>query len=542
VGTPSLSDPSMIRIQQVRLPLDHDDDRMLREVARCLRMAPRDIERVEVYRQAIDARRKTDVKLVYTVDVELRDGRSVDMRRFGGRVVAAPDESYTPPSHGPTRLEHRPVVIGSGPAGLFATLLLAQQGYRPLLLERGKPVEQRCVDVERFWRDGVLDPESNAQFGEGGAGTFSDGKLNTLVNDPRCRQVLRTLVECGAPPSILVQNKPHVGTDKLRAVVRSLRERIVEFGGEIRFGARLTGIEIENSLLTGIRINANETIACSAAVLAIGHSSRDTFQMLHEAGVAMERKPFAIGVRIEHLQRDIDSAQFGPSAGHPRLGAADYKLAWHGPHGRSAYTFCMCPGGQVIAASSNTSEVVTNGMSLHARAGVNANAALLVNVIPEDFGGSDVLAGFAFQAQWEQTAFRVGGSDYRAPVQRVGDLLQGAATKQFGNVQPTYTPGVTPADLQQILPEYVVAAIRNALPVFGRRLRGFDHPDAILTGVETRSSCPVRILRDDSLQCSVRGLYPAGEGAGYAGGIMSSAVDGMRCAEAIVRIFSPCKT
>ncbi len=528
----------MIRVHQVRLPLDHDESRMRRDVARVLGIAPRHIDRMEVYRQAIDARRKSDIRLVYTVDVEVSGARRPDLRWCRGRASAVPDENYHPPAHGLEPLRHRPIVVGAGPAGLFAALLLAREGYRPMVLERGKPVEQRCLDVERFWRDGTLDPESNAQFGEGGAGTFSDGKLSTLINNPRCRHVLETLVDCGAPRSILTQNKPHVGTDRLREVVRTLRGHIEAHGGELRFGAKVSLLHVDNSSISGITVGREEKIACDVCLLAIGHSSRDTFRMLHRAGVPMERKAFAIGARIEHLQSQIDAAQYGRSAGDPRLGAADYKLAWHGPDGRSAYTFCMCPGGQVIAASSEPAGVVTNGMSFRARSGRNANAALLVSVVPADFGGADVLDGFAFQARWEQLAYRAGGSDYRAPSQQVSDFIGDKRSTMFRSVLPTYTPGVVPANLRSCLPEPVWRTMAQAIPALGRRLRGFDHPEAVLTGVEARSSCPVRILRDSSLQCSIAGLYPAGEGAGYAGGIMSAAVDGMACAEAILSRYA----
>ncbi len=415
---------------------------------------------------------------------------------------------------------------------------MAQAGYQPVILERGKALESRCRDVERFWREGLLNPESNAQFGEGGAGTFSDGKLTTLISDLRCHKVLEELVAAGAPTDILVSRKPHIGTDCLRKVVRAIRDTVILLGGEVSFSTRVTGLRVRNGLLHGLEINASAALECEAAIFAIGHSARDTFDMLLQNGLSIIPKPFSVGMRIEHPQRIIDEAQFGPFAGHPRLGPAEYKLAYHGEGGRSAYTFCMCPGGEVIAAASEPEGVVTNGMSLRARAGENSNSALLVNVGPADFPDDHPLAGFAFQREWEKLAFHLAGESYAAPIQLLGDFIAGRASTQLGQVKPSYRPGVVLADLCKCLPSYVCDTIKQAIPAFARRLRGFDLPAAVLTGVETRSSCPVRLVRRNNFQSSLGGLYPAGEGAGYAGGIMSSAVDGIRAAEALISRFS----
>jgi len=527
----------MLRLFEIKLPFDHKDSDLSRAIADALHIPLRDLVSWEIHRQAIDARKKTNIQLIYTADVAIRNEEKIARQSHGHKVIPAPDETYAPAKPGNEPLRHPPVVVGSGPAGLFAGLILARAGYRPIILERGKPVEERCIDTERFWRDGALNPESNAQFGEGGAGTFSDGKLNTLIHDPRCRKVLRELVDAGAPETILVSSKPHIGTDLLRGVVRALRKKIIDLGGDVQFSHRVTGLRIHDGKLAGLEINGTEVLECQPAIFAIGHSARDTFAMLHNAGLSMIQKPFSIGMRIEHPQSLIDQAQYGPHAGHPRLGAADYKMAYHAENGRSAYTFCMCPGGQVIAAASEQDGVVTNGMSLHARSDGNANSALLVNVTPDDFGDAHPLAGFVFQREWESKAFKLAGGNYSAPVQLAGDFLSRKASNGIGTVQPSYRPGIAPTDLGNCLPDYVCNTIRKAFPAFARQLRGFDMPDAVLTGVETRSSCPVRLVRGEDLQASIGGIYPAGEGAGYAGGIMSSAVDGIRVAEAIVGRF-----
>jgi uncharacterized FAD-dependent dehydrogenase len=428
--------------------------------------------------------------------------------------------------------------VGTGPAGLFAALVLARAGARPLVLERGAAVDARVRAVETFIRDGVLDPDSNIQFGEGGAGTFSDGKLTTNTHDPRCRRVLEALVEAGAAEEILWQAKPHIGTDHLTGAVKRIREQIESLGGEVRFVTRLSDLILDaDGRLRGVVTQSDrgrEEFAAEALILATGHSARDTFEALLLRGARLAQKPFSIGVRIEHDQRMVDRAQYGSAAGHPALGAADYKLSCHLPSGRGVYTFCMCPGGWVVAATSEPGGVVTNGMSRFARDGVNANAAFLVSVSPKDFEDDHPLAGVRFQRRWEHAAFELGGRDFRAPAQLMGDFLRGVASSAAGGVEPTYPLGVQYADLSLCLPDFVVSSLREAAPVLDRRMRGFATADAVLTGVETRSSSPVRVVRDETLQSNLRGVYPCGEGAGYAGGIMSAAVDGMRCAEAVL--------
>lgn len=522
----------MLRIRDLTLSLEEPEELLWREAARALCLPARSIRKLEIRRRSIDARKKDAVRLVYTVDVALRDESAA---KLGPRISSVKERPYEIPR--PAALpEERPVVVGFGPGGIFAALLLAEAGLKPLVLERGLDVETRRKKVEEFWSAGKLDPDCNVQFGEGGAGTFSDGKLNTGVHDPRVRWVLEQFHAAGAQDDILIDAKPHIGTDVLAKVVVSLRNRIKGLGGEIRFGCKLTGLERKGDALRAVEYEesgATRTLPCSKLILAVGHSARDVFPMLERLSVPMERKPFSMGVRIEHRQTWLDRAQYGPFAGHPRLPHADYKLAVHLPDGGSAYTFCMCPGGQVVAAASEEGGVVTNGMSVSARDGENCNAALLAALRPEDFPGDGVLAGIAWQRDLERAAFRLSGG-YRAPAQIVGDFLDGRASEGHGDVLPSYRPGVVYTDLRRCLPEKIAGVLVRSLPVLDRKLKGFSQRDAVLTAPETRSSCPVRILRGEDCQSSLRGLYPCGEGAGYAGGIASAAVDGLRCAEALI--------
>ena len=523
----------MLRIQNIPLPLGGGEAQLKKKAARILGVKPEAITGLSLARQSIDARKKSDVHYVCTVDVSVADEGKVMARCRDKNVSLHQSVPYVfPPVRRTSSLP--PVVVGMGPAGLFAALFLARSGLAPIVLERGRPVEERTADVERFWTTGVLDPSSNVQFGEGGAGTFSDGKLTTGTHDPRISTVFRTLVEAGAPADILYQHKPHIGTDVLRDVVKTIRQELIRLGCDVRFGHQLTGLTLREGAVAGLTVEGPQgtyDLPCDALILSPGHSARDTFQMLLEAGVPMEQKPFAIGVRIEHPQSAISLAQFGPA--WERLPAADYKLACHLPNGRSAFTFCVCPGGQVVAAASEEGRLVTNGMSHRARDGKNINGGFLVGINPADFGSNHPLAGVAFQRRWEEAAFRLGGGSYHAPAQTVKDFLARQASKALGSVEPTYRPGVTPTDLDRCLPDYITDTLRGALPVFDRKLHGFAAPDSLLTGVETRSSSPVRILRGEDYQSAVRGLYPCGEGAGYAGGITSAAVDGIRVAEAV---------
>ena len=523
----------MLRIQNISLPLDGSQGQLKKKAARILGVKPEVITGLSLARQSIDARKKNDVHYVCTVDVTVADEGRVMARCRDKNVSLHQSVPYIFPTVRRASLLP-PVVVGMGPAGLFAALFLARNGLAPIVLERGRPVEERTADVERFWATGVLDTTSNVQFGEGGAGTFSDGKLTTGTHDPRISTVFRTLVEAGAPADILYQHKPHIGTDVLRDVVKNIRQELIRLGCDVRFSHQLTGLTLKDGAVAGLTVEGPQgsyDLPCDALVLSPGHSARDTFQMLLEAGVPMEQKPFAIGVRIEHPQSAVSLAQFGPA--WEKLPAADYKLACHLPNGRSAFTFCVCPGGQVVAAASEEGRLVTNGMSHRARDGKNINGGFLVGVGPADFGSDHPLAGVAFQRHWEEAAFTLGGGNYHAPAQTVKDFLARQASKTLGTVEPTYRPGVTPTDLDRCLPDYVTDTLRGALPVFDRKLHGFAAPNSLLTGVETRSSSPVRILRGEDYQSAIRGLYPCGEGAGYAGGITSAAVDGIRVAEAL---------
>lgn len=519
----------MIRIRDISLAPEHEAGALLYEAAKALGVSASEIQKLTIVRRSIDARKKPEVKVIYTVDAAIKSSENKILKRCRSkRVSAAPVNGYRVPKAQPK--EDRPVVIGFGPAGMFAALVLALAGRRPIVLERGEDALTRYQKVEAFWKTGKLDPHSNVQFGEGGAGTFSDGKLNTGVNNPRIGWILEQFVAAGAREDILFDAKPHVGTDVLLEVVQNLRRRIISLGGEVRFGCQVEGLALDGNRLTGVVLTSGETVHCTQAILAIGHSARDTFESLLAQGVPMEPKPFAMGVRIEHRQEAIDAAQYGrPRGGLP---PADYKLVQHLEDG-TVYTFCMCPGGYVVAAASEEGRTVTNGMSYADRDGENANAALLVTVNPEVFPYEGALGGMYWQREMEKAAYDLSGS-YRAPAQRVGDFLAGKESQGPGTVKPTYRPGVTWTDLHRCLPERITGSLEQALPKLEGRLRGFADPDAVLTAPETRSSSPVRILRDETRQSSVLGLYPTGEGAGYAGGIMSAAIDGMMTAEAIL--------
>ncbi|MCK9202155.1 MAG: NAD(P)/FAD-dependent oxidoreductase [Gallionella sp.] len=569
----------MLRLTEIKLPIEHPEGEIEAAILKRLGIPAEDLLGHVVFKRGVDARKKNHILFAYTLDVELRDEATV-LARFGKdpHVKITPDTSYHFVTHAPSdffskveqggdepatqtvqsarqgvseeantappmkRNPKRPVVIGMGPAGLFAGLILAQMGFRPLILERGKAVRERTKDTWGLWRQGKLDPESNVQFGEGGAGTFSDGKLYSQIKDPRHlgRKVLTEFVQAGAPEEIMYESHPHIGTFRLVGMVEKMRENIIALGGEIRFQSRVDDIAIEDGpdgvkQIRAVVLNGGERIATNHLVLAIGHSARDTFEMLHRRGVYLEAKPFSVGFRIEHPQSLIDRARYGGNAGNPLLGAADYKLVHHAANGRAVYSFCMCPGGTVVAATSEPGRVVTNGMSQYSRNERNANSGIVVNISPEEDYPGDPLAGVEFQRRWESRAFELGGGTYQAPGQLVGDFLAGRPSTNFGEVQPSYTPGVHLTDLSTALPDYAIEAIREALPAFAKQIQGFDMKDAVLTGVETRTSSPVRIKRDDEDLQSVntRGLYPTGEGAGYAGGILSAAVDGIKVAEAV---------
>lgn len=527
----------MIRIRDLSLRPGEGDTQLIQAAAKQLKCTPKEILRLQIVKRSIDARKKQDIRVMYTVDVAVRGDEQQ-------RITRAQSNKVTNSVYKPYRLSlsnqkpaHPPVVVGFGPGGMFAALTLAEAGLCPIVLERGLDAQARHEKVAQFWKTGELDPACNVQFGEGGAGTFSDGKLNTGTRDDRNGFVFEQFVRFGAQESILYDAKPHIGTDVLLNVVQNLRKRVIELGGTVCFGAQLTEIQQNDHAICGVTYIQDGTVHhldCEHLVLAIGHSARDTFQMLLDAEIPMEPKPFSMGVRIEHKQTAIDENQYGSFAGHPALPAADYKLNCKLPDGTSAYTFCMCPGGYVVAAASEEGGVVTNGMSYAARDGENANAALLVTLYPDDFPYEGPLGGAEWQREIEQTAYRVGGSNYHAPAQTVGDFLAKRPTKSFGTIRPTYRPGVTPCDLHEVLPKRITDTLEQAIPTLDRYLHGFSNPEAVLTAPETRSSSPVRILRDEYLQSAVRGLYPCGEGAGYAGGITSACVDGVRCAEAVI--------
>ena len=539
----------MIRITELSLPWGDPTeartrDALRRAILKRLGLREGDLVDFSVFKRSHDARRKDrELAFVYIVDVAVRDeARVLAAHRDDRQVMPSPDTDFHPPPRPDAGTTERPVVVGFGPCGLFTALVLAQQGYRPIVVERGRDVRRRTQDTWGLWRKRTLTPESNVQFGEGGAGLFSDGKLYSQIKDPRHlgRQVMREFVRAGAPPEIMWVNKPHIGTFRLTGVVARMREEIIALGGEIRFEQKVTDLLLEPApastlQVRGVQLADGTTIESRHVVLALGHSSRDTFRMLHRRGVFMEAKPFAIGFRIEHPQSMIDRARLGRYAGHPAIGAADYKLVHHAANGRSVYSFCMCPGGTVVAATSEPQRVVTNGMSQYSRNERNANAGIVVGIDPErDFPGGP-LAGIDLQERLESLAFEMGGGDYSAPAQLVGDFIAGRPSTALGEVEPSYKPGIKLTDLAPLLPADCIAAMREALPVFGRQIRGFDRDDAVLTGIESRTSSPLRITRDaDTLQSlNVRGLYPGGEGAGYAGGILSAGVDGIKLAEAV---------
>ena len=526
----------MLRLTEVKLPLDHPETEIKAAILKRLDIVADELIDFSISRRSVDARKPEAIVFIYTLDVELKNEKAVLKRLQSDRQVSlTPDTRYHFVAQAPANLTSRPVVIGTGPCGLFAGLILAQSGFRPIILERGKAVRERTKDTFGLWRQGNLNPESNVQFGEGGAGTFSDGKLHSQIKDPKHygKKVLTEFVNAGAPPEILYVSKPHIGTFRLVGVVEKMRATIESLGGEIRFQSRVDDIEINNGQVHGVVLAGGEHIATHHLVLAIGHSARDTFQMLYERGVYIEAKPFSVGFRIEHPQSLIDRCRFGKHAGNPLLGAADYKLVHHCANGRSVYSFCMCPGGTVVAAASEPGRVVTNGMSQYSRNERNANSGIVVGITPDDYPGHP-LAGIALQRHWEERAFELGGKNYHAPGQLLGDFLAGKSSTAFGSVLPSYTPGVHLCDLSTCLPDYAIAAIREALPAFAKQIKGFAMHDAVLTGVETRTSSPIRIKRNDDCQSlNTKGLYPAGEGAGYAGGILSAAVDGIKVAEAV---------
>ena len=530
----------MLRITELKLPLDHPEEALRPAIVQRLGIGPDDLLDFSLFKRSYDARKKSsELQFIYTIDCSVRDEAAL-LAKFADdhHVTAAPNITYQPVGQAPANLDERPLVVGFGPCGIFAALILAQAGFKPIVLERGTEVRQRTKDTWGLWRKNVLNPESNVQFGEGGAGTFSDGKLYSQIKDPKHlgRKVLQEFVKAGAPEEILYVSKPHIGTFRLTGVVATMREEIKALGGEVRFQQRVSDVLIEDGQLLGVVLDSGEQIRSRHVLLALGHSSRDTFRMLHSRGVYMEAKPFSVGFRIEHPQSLIDRARLGKYAGHPKLGAADYKLVHHASNGRSVYSFCMCPGGTVVAATSEAGRVVTNGMSQYSRNERNANAGIVVGITPEQDYPGGPLAGVELQERLESQAYLLGGSNYEAPGQLVGDFIAGRPSTTLGSVEPSYKPGVKLGDLALALPDFAIEAIREALPAFDKQIKGFALADAVLTGIETRTSSPLRITRGADMQSlNVKGLYPAGEGAGYAGGILSAGVDGIRVAEALAR-------
>lgn len=527
----------MLRLTDIALPLNHSESALNLAVLEKLGLAAEELLKVNVFKRGFDARRKSNIQLIYTLDVELvMASEEKLLKEKHPHVRPSPDTAYHFVVQAPEHLRERPVVIGLGPCGLFIGLLLAQMGFKPIILERGKNVRERTKDTFGLWRKKILNTESNVQFGEGGAGTFSDGKLYSQVKDPKHygRKVLNEFVAAGAPDEILYVSKPHIGTFKLVSMVEKMRAQIIELGGEIRFSTRVDDIKLDGDQITGLHLSTGEFLPCRYVALAVGHSARDTFAMLFERGVYIEAKPFSIGFRIEHEQAKIDKCRFGDNAGNPILGAADYKLVHHCKNGRSVYSFCMCPGGTVVAATSEEGRVVTNGMSQYSRNERNANSAIVVGISPEQDYPGHPLAGIELQRALESAAFELGGGTYDAPAQRVGDFLRARPSKNLGSVKPSYTPGITLTDLSQVLPAYAIEALREAIPAFEKQIKGFAEPDALLTGVETRTSSPICIKRGENFQSiNIQGLFPAGEGAGYAGGILSAGIDGIKVAEAM---------
>ena len=536
ISHPMYWNPSMIRISNLQLPLEHDEQALSLAILARLSIQADDLLDFVVHRRGYDARKKSKIVLIYTLDVNTNQNDALLAAFADDQLIkTSPDMSYKFVAKAQAKAQQRPLVIGFGPCGLLAALVLAQMGYKPIVLERGAAVRQRTKDTFGFWRKKILNTESNVQFGEGGAGTFSDGKLYSQVKDSKhySRKVLAEFVAAGAPDEILFVSKPHIGTFRLVSMVEKMRAKIIELGGEIRFNARVDGVQIEDGKMCGVTLADGEVIHSKHIALAIGHSARDTFEMLFDNKVYIEAKPFSIGFRIEHPQSVIDQARFGPNAGNEILGAADYKLVHHCANGRSVYSFCMCPGGTVVAAASEPHQVVTNGMSQYSRAERNANSAIVVGINPSDYPGN-ALAGIELQRQLERQAYVLGGENYDAPAQTVGDFLKGQSSKQLGSVEPSFQPGIKLTDLADALPDFCIDAIREAIPVFNRKVKGFALADALLTGVETRTSAPICIKRDKDYQSvNTQGLFPAGEGAGYAGGIMSAAIDGIKIAEAM---------